>query len=98
MITLIENVCSKADEIIFNMIANLDQKYNHNFRCLIKACKTSSLYIIESLLNMKFIPNIECFISAISIKNKDKNKEKIIKILLDNGLKLTDEIFKFLNF
>ena len=84
--TLLEQICSKCDEIFFDFLIQNIQCVNE--QCLVNACESNSVFIINKLLNMKIFPTINCFAKL------SNNYDEIFNILVSNGLQVTDELIK----
>jgi hypothetical protein len=87
-LSILDKVCLCGDKLIFDIITKTNKKLN--YQCLINACINGSKYIIEKLLDMKYIPNVECFNHAIVSHNGCK--DEIVNLLLTNGLQINDDI------
>ena len=81
---IFEYACLYCDIYCFDMLYEKIKKITQ--QCLLNACKYSNGVIIKKLIDHKLIPTIECY-HAI-----ERKSESIIRILLEYGLQLNDEI------
>lgn len=74
----LEHACEVGDELTFDKLYIKLNTFTD--KCLIGACKSSSINILHKLFSMKAIPNYEC------VKALPNGASVILTVLLQNGL------------